>query len=161
MTDFEPIADIPNPPEAPAPVEGEEPKVVTEEEKQQYEVLVNDIKMKNAVLEAHNEEVKRMKDKVRIEYRAHQWGHNNECAIIKIDNWWDPLPEEEEEKQDDSKREDGRGGLNTSSLNKSKISHTSQREVEAELGFDQIPSKIILPHSLVNDLDVILIHTEA
>lgn len=54
--------------------------------------------MKNAVIEAHNEEVKKIKDKVKIEYWTHHWNQNNECAIIKIDNWWDPLPDEEEDK---------------------------------------------------------------
>lgn len=40
---------------------------------------------------------------------------NNECAVLKIDNWRDPLPEEEEEvKKEDSKH------THNSSINKSK-----------------------------------------
>jgi hypothetical protein len=57
---------------------------------------------------------------------------NNECAVIKIDNWRDPLPDDEEDK-DDSKM--AKGGINNS-LNKSKSHNSASREVEAELGFE-------------------------
>ncbi len=84
--------------------------------------MVNEIKSKNLVIEAHNEEVKKIKEKVRINYRSHPWFHNNECAIIKIDNWRDPLPEDEEDKHDD-KKEEGKQN-NSSFLNKSKSHHS-------------------------------------
>jgi hypothetical protein len=85
--------------------------------------LVNEIKLKNTVIEAHNEEVKKIKEKVKIVYRSHAWSHNNECAIIKIDNWRDPLPEEEEDRED--KKEDAKHN-NSSFLNKSKSHHSHQ-----------------------------------
>lgn len=67
------MIEIPPAPEAPPAVEGEEPKQVSEEEKQAYELIVNEIKLKNASIEASNEEIRKIKEKVKINPRTHNF----------------------------------------------------------------------------------------
>ena len=43
-TELQELVDIPAPPEAPPAAEGEEPKQVSEEEKQAYELVLNEVK---------------------------------------------------------------------------------------------------------------------
>lgn len=45
---IEPLIEAPPAPEAPAVAEGEEPKPVPEEEKHAHEVILNEIKLRNA-----------------------------------------------------------------------------------------------------------------
>ncbi len=73
---------LPQPPEA-EQIEGQEPKEVTDEMKQEYVKLVEEIKKKNEEIESENAEKAKLKEKIQIEYRQHNFEENNECCIIK------------------------------------------------------------------------------
>lgn len=124
---------------------------VSEEETKAWEAECAKIKAENAKVQERNEVVKKLGEKIKIEWRSHDYADNNECAIVRIENFREPPAEEEE----------GEGQEASKDHSKANVSKGSQRETDVDLGFDSMPGRVILAAPRSQDFDTVMIHTEA
>jgi len=99
--------------------------------------------------------MKSLKEKVKIEYRDVDYSDNNECCIVKIENYRDPPIEEE--------GDDDRNDSKMSKQSKSKIGSRMEDTAEGEHkpSFDDFSQRVLTPQQRNSEVDTILIHTEA
>lgn len=151
---------IPDAPVAPEPTEEQkaaDPPVVptvSEEEKKNHEAQVNAIKDLNVQKETKNEELKKLQEKIKINYRDTDFQDNGECCIVKLENYRDPPVEEEDHPSLNE-------GKHDSKLNKSKQSANLQKDEGegVEINFESVPPRIIVPNARMDGLESIVIHT--
>lgn len=136
----------------PEVVEGEEPKEATEEEKTAHEKEVSAAKSRNLHVEEQNENMKQLKEKVKVDFREVDYKENNECCVVKIENYRDPPVEGE-----------GEDEKNDSKFSKSKLSskHDDTAEAEQKPSFDDFSPRVLTPLQRNSEVDTILLHTEA
>ena len=110
-----------------------------------YKLISGDKEVTNEEINRENDLIAKLKEKVTITYRDTEYP--DQACIVKIENFREPVIEEEGEGED--KKEEQK------SINKSK---TSQKQ-DDDQGFDQIPSRVLLVKPASDDLDIILVHT--
>ena len=137
---------------------------LTEEEKQSIEKQIEEVKTQNDAIEKENDELAQLQNKIRIEYRSHDFDQNKECALVKLLNFRevqkDPVATGAESPKRNADKP-GDGSKDDIDLDDSR--RESMKSMEKDEGtFEDVPQKIILINPVLSDGQrVIVVHSEA
>ena len=148
------------------PEANEDGTPLSEEDKQNLQKQIEEIKVQNENILKKNEDLNRFKAKIRVEYRNHNFADNNECALIKLLNFREPpkaaipppLGNESNKKITDKSLEISKDEIDLDDSRRESIK-SGERD---EGTFEDVPPKIILCHPYFADGSrVIIVHSEA
>lgn len=135
---------------------------LTEEEKQAIEKQIEETKQQNKIIEKENEELAQLQNKIKIEYRNHNFDDSRECALVKLSNFREKAPPAPAANESPKKGADKQADVSREEdLDDSR--RESMKSMEKEEGtFEDIPPKVMLinPH-LSDGQRIIVLHTEA